>query len=53
MQVQAGTDARTVSDQLGHATVAFTMQTYLHPDEAAAAAAADTMERLIGSVGLD
>jgi integrase len=53
MQIAAGTDARTVSDQLGHATVAFTLQTYVHPSEEAAAAAAATTERLLGASGVD
>jgi integrase len=48
MQIAAGTDARTVSDQLGHATVAFLLQTYVHPSEDAAAAAADTAKRVFG-----
>lgn len=50
MQIEAGTGVRTVSDQLGHATVGFTLQTYVHTSDAAAAAAADTTERLLGSV---
>ncbi len=53
MQVAEGTDLKLVSDLLGHATVAFTLQTYVHPDEQAAAAAAETTERLLGrAVGL-
>jgi hypothetical protein len=37
-----------VSDLLGHATVAFTLQTYFHPDEDAAADAITRAERLLG-----
>ena len=48
MLIDAGTSARVVSDLLGHATVAFTLQTYVHPDEQTAAAAIDRAERLIG-----
>jgi integrase len=48
MQISEGTDARLVSDLLGHATVAFTLQTYVHPSEDAAVAAADTAERILG-----
>jgi integrase len=48
MLVGAGTNARVVSDLLGHATVAFTLQTYYHPDEATAAAAIDAAEQMLG-----
>ena len=48
MLVDNGTNVRTVSDLLGHATVAFTLQTYVHPDEATAVAAIDDAERLLG-----
>jgi integrase len=41
-------DARVVSDVLGHATVAFTLQTYFHPDKDAAADAVAKAERLLG-----
>lgn len=49
MQIAEGTDARLVSDLLGHATVAFTLQTYVHPDEEAAVVAAEAMERILGA----
>lgn len=49
LQIEAGTDARTVSDLLGHATVGFTMQTYVHPNGDQRAAAAATVERLLGA----
>jgi len=47
MLVAAGTNVRVVSDTLGHATVGFTLQTYTHPDEQAAAAVAEHAERLL------
>jgi integrase len=52
MHIEAGTDARLVADLLGHATVGFTPMTYVHASEDAAAAAADTTERLLGAVDL-
>ena len=48
LQIAEGTDARLVSDLLGHATVAFTLQTYVHPSHEAKVAAADTVERMLG-----
>jgi integrase len=48
MLVAGGTDVRTVSDLLGHATVGFTLQTYVHPSVAAAETAVDDVERLLG-----
>lgn len=48
MLVDAKTNPRVVSDLLGHATVAFTLQTYYHPDEEAAVAAIQVAERLLG-----
>jgi hypothetical protein len=36
------------SDLLGHATVAFTLATYVHPDQDAAAAAMAKAEQLLG-----
>jgi integrase len=42
------TDIRTVSDLLGHATVAFTLQAYVHPSAAAAETAIDDIERMLG-----
>lgn len=50
MLVSAGTNARVVSDLLGHATVGFTLQTYTHPSEQDAAAAMAEAERLIRAV---
>ncbi len=49
MLVAEGTDARLVSDLLGHATVGFTLQVYVHPSEDAAAAAGQTAERVLGA----
>jgi integrase len=41
--IEQGTNVRVVADLLGHSAVSFTLQTYVHPDEKAAAAA---IERL-------
>ncbi len=49
MLVADGTNARIVSDLLGHSTVAFTLMTYVHPDQQTAAAAIDAAEALLGS----
>jgi integrase len=46
--VNAETNPRVVSDLLGHADVAFTLRTYFHPDEDAAAAAVARAEELLG-----
>ena len=46
--VAAGTNVRTVADVLGHSTVAFTLSTYVHPDEDAAVAAINEAARLLG-----
>jgi integrase len=46
--VNAETNPRVVSDLLGHSDVAFTLQTYFHPDEDAAAAAVVRAEELLG-----
>lgn len=48
MLVDAATKPRVVSDLLGHATVAFTLTTYYHPDEETAAAAIDAAEQMLG-----
>jgi len=50
MLVAAGTNPRVVSDVLGHATIGFTLQTYVHPDEEAAVAVATEAERVLGPV---
>jgi integrase len=49
MLVGTGTNARVVGDLLGHATVGFTLATYVHPDEDAAATAVAEAERLIAT----
>jgi integrase len=46
--VAAGTNPRIVSDLLGHATVGFTLQAYVHPDDDASAAVSAQTERLLG-----
>lgn len=48
MLVNAETNPRVVSDLLGHATVAFTLATYFHPDEDAAADAIARAEQILG-----
>lgn len=48
MLVGAGTNPRVVSDLLGHSTISFTLQTYVHSDEKAAAVAIDEADRLLG-----
>ena len=45
--VAGGTDARVVSDLLGHSAVAFTL-TYYHPSEDAAAVAVQSVEQALG-----
>jgi hypothetical protein len=51
MLVTNGTNVRTVADVLGRSTVAFTLSTYVHPDEGAAIEAIDAVERLLGGLG--
>ena len=46
--VAAGTNVRVAADLLGHSTISFTLQTYVHTDEDAAAVAIDEAERLLG-----
>ena len=48
LQLAAGVDARTVSENLGHAKVAFTLDTYAHSLPATKRSAADKMEKLLG-----
>jgi site-specific recombinase XerD len=48
MLVGAGTNPRVVGDLLGHSTISFTLQTYVHSDEKAAVVAIDEAERLLG-----
>ena len=49
MQLRVGTEIRVVSDLLGHATIAFTLQTYVHPNDADAGGAATRSEELLGA----
>jgi integrase len=48
MLVANGTNVRVVSDLLGHSTISFTLSVYVHPDEAAAVAAINDAERMLG-----
>ncbi len=47
--IAEGTNPRLGSDLMGHATIAFTLATYVHPDDDAAAAAAVTTERVLAA----
>jgi integrase len=46
--VNGDTNARVVTDLLGHSDVTFTLRTYFHPDEDAAAEAVTRAEQLLG-----
>ena len=46
--VNGDTNPRVVSDLLGHAQVSFTLATYFHPDEDAAADAVAKAEKALG-----
>jgi integrase len=48
MLLGAGTNARVVGDLLGHATEGFTLATYVHPDDDAAATAVARAEAMLG-----
>jgi integrase len=50
MQIKAGSNAATVSEALGHATVAFTLDTYTHPDDEMGRALADATEDKLGEL---
>lgn len=41
--IDQGTNVRVVADLLGHSSVSFTLETYVYPDEAAAAAAVERL----------
>ncbi|MHB8449918.1 MAG: tyrosine-type recombinase/integrase [Mycobacteriales bacterium] len=45
--IASGVDARTVADTLGHAQVAFTMQTYVHGSTDRQRAASDAVADLL------
>ena len=47
LSLENGTDVKTISEALGHATTAFTMDVYGHVSEAMQRDASDRMERLI------
>lgn len=47
LSLKNGTDVKTISEALGHATTAFTMDVYGHVSEAMQRDASDRMERLI------
>jgi len=47
MMLEAGVDAKVLSELLGHYSVAFTMDTYLHPKVEAKRKAMDVLSRSI------
>ena len=47
LMIAGGVDAATVSTQLGHSTVGFTLSTYVHPDLSSQERAADVMAGLL------
>ena len=49
LHMKSGTNARVVSDLLGHASVSFTLQTYSHSDESMAAAAVEAIDVALGA----
>lgn len=53
LQMRAGTNARVVSDLLGHATVAFTLMAYSHPDAAMADGAMTAVDAVLGDAIAD
>ena len=50
LAIQSGTDLKTVSTNLGHATVAFTMDQYGHVSEKMKEKSAKLMENLIANL---
>lgn len=50
LAIQSGDDIKTVSENLGHATVAFTLDIYGHVTEQMKASSADRMEKMINSL---
>ena len=50
LSLQSGVDIKTVSEALGHASIAFTLSVYGHVTELMQQDMADRMERLIGSL---
>ena len=51
LALQQGTDIKTVSSNLGHATVAFTLDTYGHVTEQMQKDSADRMQKYLESLG--
>jgi hypothetical protein len=51
--LQAGIHPKVVSERLGHASVAFTLDTYSHVVPGLQEAAAKRFDRFISSVGVD
>lgn len=49
--LRAGDDIKTVQENLGHHTAAFTLDTYAHVTERMKQDSADRMDRFIASVG--
>ena len=50
LSIQNGDDIKTVSENMGHATVAFTLDVYGHVTEQMRSSSAERMERLIKSL---
>ena len=50
LSLQSGDDIKTVSENLGHATVAFTLDVYGHVSETMKQASAARMEAFIQSI---
>ena len=50
LSLQNGTDIKTVSDMMGHATVSFTMDRYGHVSDMMLQMASDKMSNLINSL---
>ena len=48
--IKAGDDIKTLQENLGHATAAFTMQVYAHVTEQMKQASADRMEQYIRGI---
>jgi integrase len=48
--VAAGTDPKLVSELMGHSDVSFTLRVYVHPDDEARAAAAQTVDDVYAKV---
>ncbi len=51
LSLQNGDDAKTLSSNLGHASVAFTLDTYAHATDRLKQEAADRMQRYFESIG--